>query len=170
MNYAYNEALMMKSIQEYKKLTPSTRQQIYSISLPVLPQEVRPTKKEVYATNPKPKITRWKQPTSNAVIAAASEVFNVSPDSIVCRSRQHFLVRPRQAISIVLSQNGYSLTRIGGILNRHHTTIMYEVKTGRALLETNPLFRAAVDEIMSMTTRIPPAASPEAILGESVAS
>src|SRR5271170_5124799 len=99
MTYDYNEDVMMKSIQEYKQeLQPITRKQVYSICIPVLPQEPRPTRKQVYATTPKPKVSRWTPPTSNAVIAAASQVFKISPDAIFCRSHQWHLVRPRQAI------------------------------------------------------------------------
>ena len=59
--------------------------------------------------------------------------YNRTEAEIKSRRRDAPLVSDRKAIATKLRNKGYAFTHIGLIMNRHHTSILYIVKTGEKL-------------------------------------
>lgn len=77
-----------------------------------------------------------------AVIRAAAEHMQVSPEEIVSSRRVSHLVRARQLAAYVARvRYGASLPQIGRALNRDHTTVLYHV---RAMAENVPVADIAI--------------------------
>lgn len=156
-----DEELMLRSIAEYKR----------EMSQPVRTHQMHPLIQEKPLVlkaikSPPPRKLRMPPRISTKVINAASQVFGVPVDRILCPQHDRPYVRCRQAISLILKGEGYSQIRIASLLKRHHTTIMYEIITGQEHLEANAAFRASVEQVMALTTRKKSAAPPESILSD----
>jgi chromosomal replication initiation ATPase DnaA len=122
-SYAFNEAKMLEGIQAY-------REEIRSIPAKVAPVLLKPT-------------------NSRQLLLKTAEKFAVTPDLILSNRRDSHLVNARQVIVFVLRrQHGWSLTRIGHMLNRHHTTVLHAETQAAEHYENLPTFREAVDELM----------------------
>jgi chromosomal replication initiation ATPase DnaA len=122
-SYAFNEAKMLEGIQAY-------REEIRSMPEKVGPVLVKPI-------------------NSRQLLLKTAEKFAVTPDLILSSRRDSHLVRAREAIVFVLRrQHGSSLTRIGKVLNRHHTTVLHAEIQAAERYKNLPTFREAVDELM----------------------
>lgn len=79
--------------------------------------------------------------SKKAVLARASEIFNVPSGVITGDGRSARIFRPRAAICLVLHEAGYSYPAIGFFLNRDHTSTMHAVRRAYQMIETDEDFR-----------------------------
>ncbi len=59
------------------------------------------------------------------VLHDACSTYGVSLEALTGPGRSSWLVKARTAVALELRSMGLSLHEIGGILNRHHTTVLY---------------------------------------------
>lgn len=147
-SYAYNEDRMMAGIAIYlaevkqiKRVAPAKRIGV----VPAVEQE-----KTVVMW---PVVVCDHTPVSRELIKSVAAKFSLTPRQLLSSSHEKHLVVARSAIVLILRQeHGYSLTRIGNILNRHHTTIMYSEQMAKKHYEESQAFREIVDSL-SKTVR-----------------
>ena len=120
-----DEELMLRSIAEYK------REMLQPVRAHILHPLIQEKPLVLKAKLPPPRKLRMPPQISTKVINAASQVFGVPVDRILCPQHDRPYVRCRQAISLILKGEGYSQIRIASLLKRHHTTIMHEIITGQ---------------------------------------
>ena len=60
-------------------------------------------------------------------ISEVAAIFGVTPEQIMSRNRSAKVYTARCAIINLLDQRGWSSTRIGAALNRHHTSILHSL-------------------------------------------
>jgi chromosomal replication initiation ATPase DnaA len=69
-------------------------------------------------------------PMASLILCAVSTVYGIEIMHLTGRSRKARLVTARKHASYLMRQRtGMSLPRIGRLMNRDHTTILYEVRT-----------------------------------------
>jgi chromosomal replication initiation ATPase DnaA len=76
----------------------------------------------------KNKVMKLQNLMINVIIDEVCNVYNVSFDKLIQKDRHSNYVLPRQIIMYKLRDIGLSLTKIGSILHRDHTTIMHGIK------------------------------------------
>ena len=66
------------------------------------------------------------------ILETISDVTGISEDRIVNGGNTRDMVRARKQIAIIARQEGFSYAQIGGLLKRHHTTIVHLVTASKA--------------------------------------
>lgn len=92
-------------------------------------------------------VTTGRSATSVAerLLVCACLHFGVTQEDIRSKNRSAQMVRARWALSFVLIDRvGWSLTRVGELLHKHHTAILHGWRESRALLRTDEDFFDAV--------------------------
>ena len=80
----------------------------------------------------------------------------------ICQSRIHSegrtirIVRIRWAIFQVLRQRGWSLHEIGDVFGKDHGTVINGLKKSKALLESDPTYRALVAHLTTAPLLVTP--------------
>lgn len=121
MNYAYNEAKMMVGIDAYRK---------------------------EQKTNPTPQPRPIAVAVAGEAIAQTAKKMAITPELIASTCREAPVQRAREVVVLVLRKKyGYSLSRIGRILGKHHTSIMHIEKLAKENYEKHPVFQRIVDEV-----------------------
>ena len=87
-----------------------------------------------------------KNPTDIRVLMAA-KMFNIHPRDLIGHYRYGFLMLPRFALTKALRMRGISTPRIGKIVNRDHTTVLYQLKQIEYYLERHPAYKRKVEEL-----------------------
>lgn len=90
------------------------------------------------------------------VIKAICKEFRVTPEHLVSSTRRSEIVLPRFAAMYLLRVTGYgrSLPRIGRILSRHHTTVLFGLRRAEYLMGENPAFLASMEMLhLALTGR-----------------
>ena len=81
------------------------------------------------------------------IIDAVARAWGITMFSLLSAERPQRLARPRFAAALLLRGRDLSLTVIGRVLRRDHTSILHEIKRARELLANDPewaaLYRAA---------------------------
>ena len=82
------------------------------------------------------------------IIKEVCTEFEVKPDDVMSKKRDRDYAYARHMICLLLRERTLlTLTRIGYMLNRDHTTIIYSVKSAGNLIETYDLYRAKYHNI-----------------------
>ena len=90
-----------------------------------------------------------KDPKPEGIINFAAEYFHISVKDMVSKSRKREIVQARMTVMNVLYVNkGISVTRIGQLFNRDHTTVVNAKKVVANLIETDPNFQAAYNHFV----------------------
>jgi chromosomal replication initiation ATPase DnaA len=82
------------------------------------------------------------------LVRIVAEVFSVTPEQILCRSRFARWVEPRQLVATIWSEN-HSLQETGYRLDRHHGAVMHARERVRFLIERNERFADKVREVLA---------------------
>ena len=83
--------------------------------------------------------------TISELITKATHHFDASRSEIMSDAKQRRIVRARQAVAWVASQRGSSLSAIGRVMNRDHSTISYQIAEANRLRECDAEFMDRVD-------------------------
>jgi hypothetical protein len=76
------------------------------------------------------------------------KLYNVTPAQLVGESRQHHLVEIRHLCwFLAYTRLRLTLTLIGRVFNRHHTTILHGISKVNNLMETEPVLRDHINSI-----------------------
>ena len=81
------------------------------------------------------------------LVRIVAEVFSVTPEQILCRSRFARWVEPRQLVATIWSEN-HSLQETGYRLDRHHGAIIHARERVRFLVEHDDRFADNVRECL----------------------
>lgn len=94
--------------------------------------------------------------TSETIINATCEYFNLEENAILGKGRKKVLVYPRQCAMYLLTEHTrLSLTEIAAIFGQHHTTVIYsrdlikgrmEVHDGEVREDTNAIYYIATSD------------------------
>lgn len=83
------------------------------------------------------------------VINKAGQLYGVSSDDILGKSRAAELIKPRFAVYYLLNKRlGLSHVEIGKIMQRDHTSVMAGIKRAEELIGSEPLFAMALNAIL----------------------
>ena len=89
-------------------------------------------------------------------VKAAAEMFCVHPRDLVGPYRFKFLMLPRFALAKALRTRGWSLPEIGRLMNRDHTTIIYQVKEAEYWMSRDPGYAAKVKQLIDLKIEYEP--------------
>jgi chromosomal replication initiation ATPase DnaA len=92
-------------------------------------------------------------PTDLRILIAA-EMFKVHPRDLVGPYVYNFLMLPRFALAKALRMRGLSTPAIGAIMNRDHTTIMYQLRRADYFMERYPEYRAKVEALTERFSKL----------------
>jgi chromosomal replication initiation ATPase DnaA len=81
------------------------------------------------------------------LVRIVADVFSVTPEQILCRSRFARWVEPRQLVATIWSEN-HSLQETGYRLDRHHGAIIHARERVRFLIEHDDRFADKVRECL----------------------
>jgi len=81
------------------------------------------------------------------LVRIVADVFSVTPEQILCRSRFARWVEPRQLVATIWSEN-HSLQETGYRLDRHHGAIIHARERVRFLIEHSNGFADKVRECL----------------------
>ena len=81
------------------------------------------------------------------LVRIVADVFAVTPEQILCRSRFARWVEPRQLVATIWSEN-HSLQETGYRLDRHHGAVMHARERVRFLIEHDDRFADKVRECL----------------------
>ena len=88
------------------------------------------------------------KPSSKTIIAATARAFDVDPGDITGPSRARHVVEARQvAIALILKLRGVAKSEIGRIINRDHSTVLYNLRAFDAANARSPKLAATVAAI-----------------------
>ena len=76
-----------------------------------------------------------------AELVDVARALGVRPEQLLAHDRRRGSARRRHLAAWMLHQRGLSLTRIGALLRRDHTTVLHSVR----VVEQDPALRAAAD-------------------------
>ena len=78
------------------------------------------------------------------VLVAVSHCSGIDSEALMAPGQQRSVVRARHLIMVMIREicPGISLSAIGYLLNRDHTTVRYGCRRAAALLRSDPAFRA----------------------------
>jgi chromosomal replication initiation ATPase DnaA len=91
------------------------------------------------------------------LVRIVADVFSVTPEQILCRSRFARWVAPRQLVATIWSEN-HSLQETGYRLDRHHGAIIHARERVRFLIEHDDRF---ADKVRECLQRLVNEATPE---------
>ena len=77
------------------------------------------------------------------------DAFNVSVEDLIGNKRTHDLTDIRKVVSYELRKTGLSFTTIGKIMERNHSTIMYQCTAYQDLFKFSPKFRELTEKLKS---------------------
>jgi chromosomal replication initiation ATPase DnaA len=66
-------------------------------------------------------------------------------ERVIERENSQILCDSRRIVAAHLRERGYSLSTIGRELNRHHTTVLYLLRSHKELLETSHEYKQLVE-------------------------
>lgn len=89
-------------------------------------------------------------------VKAAAEMFHVHPRDLIGPYKFHFLLLPRFALSKALRLRGWTLPRIGRLVNRDHTTVMYQIKQAEMHMERDAGYAAKVKALAELKIEYEP--------------
>lgn len=139
-SYAFNEDRMLDGIAAYLAETKAPK---HSKPIAKKPEQVDAVK----APSALPVFVAH-TPVSRELIVAVAAKFSLKPKMILASYHDRPLVIARSVIVLILRrEHGYSLQRVGNILNRHHTTIMYSERSALTSYELDPKYREIVDSL-----------------------
>lgn len=87
-------------------------------------------------------------PTDKRILVAA-EMFNVHPRDLVGHYKFSFLLLPRFALTKALREVGLSSPRIGQIVRRDHTSVLYQLKQADNFMQRDPGYAKKVNQLIS---------------------
>lgn len=126
-SYTYDEAKMLEGIRIFREET-----KLKAETLQLVPK-INPT-------------------ATQEVISKVADMYRITPDAILSGCKEAHIVRAREIIVLILRRRyGYSLARIGGILGRHHTSIMHLEQIARRHYEDSSGLRQLVDDIAGVS-------------------
>ena len=86
--------------------------------------------------------------TPEAIFDFTSEVFGLSKEDLLGRSRKQPIVRARHAFCLAVRRlTDTPLTAIGSMIGRDHTTVMHSIKTAEILAESDATFGGRITQI-----------------------
>lgn len=86
--------------------------------------------------------------TPEAILDYTTEVFGLSKDDLLGRSRKQPIVRARHAFCFAVRKlTETPLTAIGSMIKRDHTTVMHSIRTAEILAESDPTFGSRITQI-----------------------
>lgn len=80
----------------------------------------------------------------------AAEIFKVSAEELLGRSRKKQIAAARHALSWALYENHKNYELVGKIMGRDHTTIMYACKIAKAMMDEDELYRVRCARVLSL--------------------
>lgn len=90
-----------------------------------------------------------------ALVAAAADAFGVSPEALLSRRKTKDLAQPRHALSFFAHRTlGLSSNRIGRLIGRDHTTVLYSLERHQAMMKASAAYRAQVAVFEAAARRI----------------
>jgi len=82
-------------------------------------------------------------------VSAACSRFGVAPSDVLSPSRPSQVSKARWAIAYVLIERmGWSLPRIGRLLNKDHTAVLYGYRRAQELYRTDQSFYETVEALL----------------------
>ena len=83
---------------------------------------------------------------SGRLVASACAHFGVTADELRSQRRHGAISRARWAIAhVLIDRVGWSLPRVGALLNKDHTSILYGWRKSQSLIRLDEDFYAAVE-------------------------
>lgn len=83
-------------------------------------------------------------------VKAAAEMFHIHPRDLVGPYRYGFLLPARFALSKALRTRGWTLPAIGRLVNRDHTTIIYQIERAEYYMERDPGYAAKIQALVDL--------------------
>ena len=83
-------------------------------------------------------------------VNAAAEMFCIHPRDLVGPYRYQFLLPARFALSKALRLRGWTLPAIGRLVNRDHTTIIYQIERADYYMERDAGFAAKIQALVDL--------------------
>jgi chromosomal replication initiator protein DnaA len=94
-----------------------------------------------------------KKITPDLVIEKVAEYYGVSRDDIISKKRDAKISRPRQVVMYLTRQmTDYTLTDIGNILKKDHSTVMHGIDTVKELVDNNDDVKHQIEVITNSIT------------------
>ena len=94
-----------------------------------------------------------KKITPDLVIEKVAEYYGVTRDEIISKKRDAKISRPRQVVMYLTRQmTDYTLTDIGNILKKDHSTVMHGIDTIKDLVDNNDDIKHQVEVITNSIT------------------
>ena len=89
-------------------------------------------------------------------VKAAAEMFCVHPRDLTGPYKFQFLLLPRFALSKALRMRGWTLPRIARLVNRDHTTVMYQIKQAELHMSRDAGYAAKVNALAELQIDLEP--------------
>ena len=75
-------------------------------------------------------------------------VTGISRREILAQIKERRVIEARFTLMLALRKRGLSTPTIGDMLNRDHSTVLSGLRRARDRYDSDPVFRAIVDEVM----------------------
>lgn len=83
------------------------------------------------------------------IMKKITEKTNRKYSEIKSKSQKQDLADIRHLTCLILRENNYTLTRIGRIVQRDHSTVMYSIEKARDLISLEPKYRILYKDIVN---------------------
>ena len=80
-------------------------------------------------------------------VGIAADLFKIHPRDLIGPHKYQFLMLPRFALSKALRDNGWTFPAIGRLVNRDHTTVIYQIERAEYYMERDPAYRNKVKQL-----------------------
>lgn len=84
------------------------------------------------------------------LIDCIANIYDITSEDILGKCRKAHISESRVIIAHILRYIGYSLTEIGDILNRNHTSVIYYLKNFENRHKYDVSFRNRVDKMLEL--------------------
>ena len=85
------------------------------------------------------------------IVKEGARIFNVCDKDIYKDTRFTEIMRARKALYLALFMRGASKSKIGQVMNRDHSTVMYGLKAAGVLMERDAEFKSKVEYLANMS-------------------
>lgn len=87
-------------------------------------------------------------------IVLAAKMFNVHPRDLIGPYKFDFLMLPRFALTKALRMRGLSTPKIGKIVNRDHSSVLYHIGQADYFMQRDPEYKKKVNRLYLRLTEL----------------
>lgn len=92
------------------------------------------------------------------IVRMAGVVFGVPPSIIYSASKPRPISRARQAVYLIANEHGWSLSHIGRVLDRDHSSVRYGVIAAGEIAKRDQFYRERIEALRDHVRRWAPPA------------